>query len=659
MKLLLVSLVLLLVSAGLCAFSKNNVYRRWVACGGVFAGSMIGLVWAVRVLVTGTILESSLGSPIPGLTLALGVDALSAFFLVAIFGLSAVVALYAWDYVRSQKKVAATLPHFPLLVACMALVCVARDGFFFLICWEIMSLASFFLVTTEHEDREVRHAGFIYLVATHLATAFLMAFFALLARESGSFLFADFKGLANMTPIFAGTLFIFAVVGFGTKAGIFPFHVWLPHAHPAAPSYVSALMSGVMIKTGIYGLLRALTFLPPPPAWWGLCLLIFGLLSALMGILHGALQRDYKRLLAYSSVENIGIMFIGMGLGMLGISFQKLELVFLGFGGALFHLWSHALFKGALFLGAGLILHATHSRMLDQLGGLFKKRPLLGWLILFLAMAIAGLPPLNGFIGEVLIYIGLFESLQTFTGFAFFMMVAAIIGLAFAGALTIMAFTKFFGMIFLGEARSEKARMVVAERFSPALGACLLLVILCGAMVIFAAPISAVVALVPSELYPSPMAWSLHGPTALLVNLGRAFLIFLASLFLCWLLFRIFSKQRSVKRVVTWDCGFANPSPRMQYSGSSFVEPLLTLFAPLLRQVTALKKITGFFPTGQSFDQQTNDLTETSLIHRIASGIDSLFTRVRNLQRGRIQEYLALIFGTLVTLLLWEVWIGI
>ena len=271
----LFSSAILLLSSFLCLIVTNESQKRFLGCGGVVLGSLVGLVPSLLVLKNNFVLEWTLGSLLPGLTLSLGIDGLSAFFLLVVFLLSALTGVYGFSYFKGQPRLVSTLPFFPLLVLSMALVISARDGFFFLVCWEVMSLASFFLVTSEHEMKEVRYAGWIYLIATHLATAFLMLFFVLLYGKSGSFLFADFLRIPSLSPVLATVLFWFALVGFGTKAGIFPFHIWLPHAHPAAPSPVSALMSGVMIKTGIYGLLRALTFLGPIPAGWGEWLLGF------------------------------------------------------------------------------------------------------------------------------------------------------------------------------------------------------------------------------------------------------------------------------------------------------------------------------------------------------------------------------------------------
>jgi formate hydrogenlyase subunit 3/multisubunit Na+/H+ antiporter MnhD subunit len=281
---------------------------------------------------------------------------------------------------------------FNLLLASMLLVVTARNGVLFLVSWEIMSLSSFFLVMFEDEKPGVREAGWTYLVTTHLGTALLLAMFVLLGRNSGSL---DFDALSAPEAI-AGVVFLLGLIGFGTKAGLMPLHVWLPEAHPVAPSYVSAVMSGVMIKMGIYGLLRTLTWLGEPPAWWGWTLLVLGVVSGVLGVLYALAQHDLKRLLAYHSVENIGIIAMALGVGLLGVHYRIPAMAALGFTGGLLHVVNHALFKSLLFLGAGSVLHATGVGDLDRLGGLLKRMPITGTTFLIGAAAICGLPPLNG-----------------------------------------------------------------------------------------------------------------------------------------------------------------------------------------------------------------------------------------------------------------------
>ncbi len=338
----------------------------------------------------------------------------------------------------------------------MILVFVARNGVLFLIAWEVMALASYFLVVFEDEKEEVRRAGRTYLVATHLGTAGLLILFLMLGQSSGSLDF-DALGIAAGPGGAASVAFLLAVIGFGTKAGFMPFHVWLPEAHPASPSHVSAVMSGVMIKTGIYGLVRTITFLGSPPPWWGWTILAIGVSSGVLGVLFALAQHDLKRLLAYHSVENIGIIAIGLGVGLLGKSYDLPAMVYLGFAGAMLHVVNHAIFKGLLFLAAGAIGHATHTLEIDRMGGLLKRMPWTAVLFLVGSVAICGLPPLNGFVSEFLIYLGAFKGIVDLGAAGAAAGAIAIGALALIGGLAAACFTKAFGILFLGEPRSSHA----------------------------------------------------------------------------------------------------------------------------------------------------------------------------------------------------------
>ncbi|HLA39027.1 MAG TPA: proton-conducting transporter membrane subunit, partial [Candidatus Glassbacteria bacterium] len=338
MGLLAGSLFCLLAGGSLAlVFGRSRLWSSRFGVTGALLGSLFGLAAALRGLASGQLWQFRLGWSLPGGSLNFGMDPLSAFFLLTLFLLSGLTAIFGHEYLASHGKhrsLAVSWFFFNVLIASMAVVFTARNAVLFLVAWEVMALSSFFLVTFEHEDPRVREAGFTYLVATHLGTAFLLLFFVLLGQQAGSFEFEDIAATGGSST---ALLFVLALVGFGSKAGIAPFHVWLPEAHPAAPSHVSALMSGVMIKTGIYGLLRAIVLLGQPPAWWGWCLVGIGLTSGILGVLFALAQHDLKRLLAYHSVENIGIIFLGLGLGLLGWQAGTIPLAVAGFAGALLH----------------------------------------------------------------------------------------------------------------------------------------------------------------------------------------------------------------------------------------------------------------------------------------------------------------------------------
>ncbi|MBF0495747.1 MAG: oxidoreductase [Deltaproteobacteria bacterium] len=449
-----------LIFSGLLSFycGRNPRCANVIGAGGAMLGCVLGLIPAVRVLWTGQIETLHRAWDVPYGSFFLQIDPLSAFFLLPILGLSAAAALYGAEYLiayQTRKNLGGPWFFYNLLVASMVMVTVARNGVLFLLAWEVMSLASYFLVTFEHEKENVRQAGWTYLVATHLGTAFLFILFLVLGRQAGSLDFDRFASIGAYGSSVVNLTFLLALIGFGTKAGFMPFHVWLPEAHPAAPSHVSAVMSGVMIKTGIYGLVRTLTWLGQPEAWWGWVLIGIGLVSGGWGVLFALAQHDLKRLLAYCSVEHIGIIALGLGLGVLGMAVNQPLIAVLGLSGGLLHVLNHALFKGLLFMGAGAVLHATGTRDIDQLGGLIKRMPWTAAMFLIGSVAICGLPPLNGFVSEFLIYVGAFYG----TGLHGVSVSGAtvVVGLAMIGGLAAACFAKAFGIVFLGEARSEHA----------------------------------------------------------------------------------------------------------------------------------------------------------------------------------------------------------
>jgi len=448
------------------------------------------------------------------------------------------------------------------------------------------------------------------------------------------------------------------VIGFGIKAGFVPLHVWLPEAHPAAPSHVSALMSGVMIKMGILGLLRALVMLGPPPTWWGWLLIGIGAVSGVTGVLFALAQHDLKRLLAYHSVENIGIITLGLGLGVLGAATASPGLAFFGFAGALFHIANHALFKSLLFLGAGSVLHATGTRDLDHLGGLFKSMRLTGITFLVAAVAISGLPPLNGFASELLIYLGAFIHGVTGRPAAAVPALATVIALALIGGLASACFAKAFGACFLGEPRSEHARH--AHESAPAMVAPMVVLATLCALVALGAPW--VVRLLGPAIAMLATALGVGGTEALadsaahiegLVVLGTGGLLTLVAAFVAvrWLLLR----RREVRTGRTWGCGYPAPTSRMQYTASSFAQPLVELFAPVLRTEIRGEPAAGLFPDHASFATETGDVVTRRVFQPLFARGAWLLARLKFLQQGRVQLYVLYIAATLIALLIWKV----
>ncbi|RPJ61259.1 MAG: hypothetical protein EHM23_07495 [Acidobacteria bacterium] len=454
----------------------------------------------------------------------------------------------------------------------------------------------------------------------------------------------------------ASLMFLLALVGFGAKAGIVPLHVWLPEAHPAAPSHVSALMSGVMIKTGVYGLLRALTFLGDPPAWWGWTLLIVGVTSGILGVLFALAQHDLKRLLAYHSVENIGIIFMGLGLGELGLSLNLGWLAVLGFAGCLLHVVNHALFKGLLFLGAGSVLKSAGSLEIDDLGGLSKRMPWTATLFLVGSVAICGLPPLNGFISEMLIFLGGFEAVAVGGTSGVLSGLVVIAGLALISGLAIACFTKAFGIVFLGEPRSETARMAAPLGHRWILRVPMLVLAVACLAIGLGAPLllpvlSTVISVVAPRIPASPDAMA-----ATAGYLQKSVLVFALLAVLCGLLAalrRWLLSGRAVAVSVTWDCGYARPTARMQYTASSFARPITTLFQRVLRTKVHLDMPPGLFPGKAAFSTETPDAFLQTVYGRLFGTGARLIAALRWLQHGNIHIYVLYIALALLGLLFW------
>ncbi len=632
----------------------------WVSTGTLFTGSLVMLPSILAVLGGASPLLLTCRWSVPGAEFALQIDALAAWFLLPTLALSVLAAVYGVFYMANEgehQTGGSSWFFFNLLVASMATVLMARNAVLFLTAWEIMALTSFFLVTFHDEKESVRRAGWIYLVATHLGTAFLLTFFLLAGSATSSLDFEHWAAVAgSLSPALAGLMFVLALVGFGAKAGIVPFHVWLPEAHPAAPSHVSALMSGVMIKTGIYGLLRALTFLGDPPSWWGWTLLVVGVTSGLLGVLFALAQHDLKRLLAYHSVENIGIIIMGLGVGLLGLSLNLPWLCVVGFAGGLLHVVNHALFKGLLFLGAGSVVKATGSLEIDHLGGLSKRMRWTAMSFLVGSVAICGLPPLNGFVSEFMIFLGGFDAVGRGGASGVTAGLIVIAGLALISGLAIACFTKAFGIVFLGEPRSEaaaRARESAAWTLRLPLlllaSACLLIGFGAPLVVGKLNPVLAVITHLPASSISEPI-------TSTAGYLQGTVLVFGLLVGVCGLLAvlrRRLLSGRVVETSVTWDCGYARPTARMQYTASSFARPITALFGWMLRTEVVLEMPPGIFPSKGCFRTETPDAFLHVIYARLFGTSARLIAKLRWLQHGNIHLYVLYIALTLLGLLFW------
>jgi formate hydrogenlyase subunit 3/multisubunit Na+/H+ antiporter MnhD subunit len=653
--------LLLLLSGGAATvlLCRHEALARRLSVAGVMAAGIAGIIPALHVLLSGRSLTMKHPLPLPSCSLALVIDPLAAFFLLIIFFISSLAALYGAGYLHNEGSAAArgrSYLFFNLLVLGMALVAVAANGMLFIIAWELMSMAAFFLVTFEDERPQTRSAAMVYLIAAHIGVVLLFLMFWLLAGGSGGSLdFSRFAANSLTDGRMKSLIFLLSVAGFGAKAGFFPLHVWLPEAHPAAPSHVSALMSGVMIKMGLYGLLRTVTWLGEPPLWWSAFLVTLGLVSGLLGILYALAQQDLKRLLAYSSIENIGIMTASLGLGLLGLHLGMDTLTVLGFGGCLLHLFNHAIFKSLLFMGAGAVKQQTHTLEIDRLGGLQKRMPSTAAAFLIGAAAISGLPLLNGFAGEFMIYFASFAAVISAVKGSTALPLLTLLGLATIGGLAVACFTRTAGAVFLGEARTpagDKAHEPSAAMRLPMILLAALCVIV-GVAPLLILPLLRPVVTGVAGLPAGTIASELDRIAApfLLVTAVAGVTATIFALLYVWRR-RILAK-RGVSRAVTWDCGYSQPSARMQYTASSFVQPLVDQNTWLLQTRVEQQLPEGYFPQTAGFRSHLVDRFLEKVWKPLLAGAAWLFRQLQWMQRGRISLYILYIAVALLALLFW------
>ena len=594
---------------------------------------------------------------LPDLPFRARIDALSAFFLLLLGGVAAGISVFASGYIRRGEGTPPGLQclYYHIFLASMALVLIADDAYFFMVAWETMALASFFLVTSDHRHAEIRRAGYLYLLIAHVGAIAILLCFGALQGGSGDYSFAGMRAVER--PVgWASAAFLLALAGFGAKAGLVPLHVWLPEAHPAAPSPVSALMSAVMLKTAVYGVLRVtLDLIGTVYWWWGVIALATGLLSALGGIVFAAVQTDMKRLLAYSSIENIGLIFAGFGLTLIFRSFHMGTLAALALTATLYHCLNHACFKSLLFLCTGSVLHATHERSLGKLGGLMHRMPWVAWCALIGTIAIAGLPPLNGFASEwLLLQAFLFTPGLPHSYLNMLVPVAAAV-VALTAALSGYVMVKFYGVVFLGQPREPKlaeARDAGAwERVGLAwlAAACIVLGLVPAAVIGLLDPVTraltgfGMASLAEGWLFLAPIQPERASYSPLVFFAGIAVLVGIA-----WLAVRLRYHGR-MRRTGPWDCGFPHLDARMQDTAEGFGQPVRQVFEPFFRieqQVPAPSDARPFFR------EVHDDRLWHWLYLPIARAVDRVTSLVTVLQRGRISVYLTYSFVTLLLLLL-------
>jgi hydrogenase-4 component B len=633
---------------------RDGAWQKHAAAVAVSACSLLSLVyllWVFRWIKTDTV-SSGLHWQLPFASLRAGLDPLSAFFMIPLLVLAACSSLYGSRYFGSHAAGRSHWLFFSLLISGMVMVLLARNAVLFILAWEIMSVSSFFLVINDKKNPDALRAGWIYFVMAHVGTAFLLVLFFLLSASAGSFDFSAWAGI-HFSAGKANVVFILALIAFGMKAGFIPFHVWLPLAHPAAPSHVSALMSGIMIKMGIYGLLRILTFITPYHAWWGISLIALGGIAGVLGVLFALGQQDIKRLMAYSSVENIGIVLLGIGMGMTGVAYGSSAIAFFGFAGGLLHVVNHALFKGLLFFGAGAVIRQTGSGQIDRLGGLLKKMPRTGLCFFIGSAAICGLPFFNGFIGELCIYVaGITGAVHTSQSMLALVSLAVIALLALVGGLAVACFSKVFGIVFLGTPRTETAQAAV-EAPAPMLWAMGLLAALClgigiGSVALFPFVVR------PALLFSGPAA----GAAGMLFSLTAAIssILGLSGLAVVAAGLTILKrKKQTTAAVPTWDCGYGQPGPTMQYSASSFAAPIVSHFRLPLHAQEKFSNSGELFPTRDwMFHSTVDDWFLNGIFTPLIKTLNRGLSLLHWFQSGKTGLYVFYIALTIFCLIIWK-----
>ena len=648
--------------AAWCVLGIAGLLRPWSIA---FVGRTLFPLGALIGAALAVVAAMALAHPAEQLVLPIGLpdlpahlrrDGLSSVFLVLLGAASSGISIFAAGYFRRGEGTSPGLIclQYHLFLASMGYVLIADDAYAFMLAWETMALSSYFLVTTQHRLPEIRKAGFLYLVMAHLGAIAILLSFGILQGGSWHFTF-DAMRAAHLGTHGAAVAFCLALIGFGAKAGLVPLHVWLPEAHPAAPSPVSALMSGVMLEVALYGMIRvSFDLLGHPLWWWGLLPLALGLFSALYGVVFAAVQTDMKRLLAYSSIENIGIMFTGLGLAIVFAGVGMRSIAALTLIAVMYHAMNHAVMKSLLFLGTGAVLHATGERNLGHLGGLIHRMPWVAWLTLIGVLAIAGLPPLNGFVSEWLLLQSFLLAYQVPHPFINMLLPLGAALLALAAALAAYVMVKFYGVIFLGQPREQTLQHAHDAGFAERLGLALLAsgCILLGFFPSFVISMLSVVTLelglggLPVNhapwwlLLPIPERQSSYAPLVF-------FAVILAVVVLSIFSVRLFYHQR-VRRSAAWDCGFGRTTSRMQDTAEGFGQPIRHLFQPLF---TVVRQLPGPFDTAPTYRLQIGDRIWLALYEPLGPLVRRVADKVAWLQQGRIATYLLYSFVTLVVLL--------
>ena len=654
------ALAVLLAGGTLCLLFRG-ASRSILLIIVVAAASLLVVFPAVLSVARGTSVVWALASG-PAERVLFAIDPLSAFFVILISLFSLLTSLFmagALPPYDIAGRSAGTHPFFfCLFVVSMLAVVTSRNAIVFLAAWELMSFSSFFLIVLENEKKEVFQAGINYMVTMQIGAFLLFAGFLALITRTGSADMSVWGPALSSGSVFSVLTFVSLAAGFGLKAGLVPFHSWLPHAHPAAPGHISAIMSGVMIKTGIYGILRLLTLSQPLPFWVCIAFITIASVSAVWGVLQALGQHDLKRLLAYCSIENIGIIGLGIGFGMLGNATANPLMSVLGYSGAVLHVFNHAVFKSLLFFGSAAVYQVCHTRDMEKLGGLGKLMPVTATGFLIGSAAISGLPPLNGFISEFLIFLAMLKGLSPLHPLHSLISLLAMTALVLTGALASACFVKAFSVVFLGKPRSSHVPAEPSEVPVIMLIPMMLLTLFCFLPVFFPHIILAALTSIVQALSAGQALGAAGSVLPLLAGLNNAALFFTGLFLLLGLLRQLLIRLNGSTRGKVWACGYRAGTQRMQYTSSSFVRPLLGLFKPAAAY--SVKRTTPeapYSPIPPAVTSGTRDIVEDGVISPATSGLRKLFGKFSWIQSGRTQDYLIYGIIFLVILIALGLWI--
>lgn len=661
---------LFLIGGILGLVSRNGRFSRPMIFIPSMIGSILTIVFSVDVILTKS-LSWTVPHIIPFFNLEIFVDGISAFFMLMIGIVSFAVSLYSIGYSKeyeNKKRISVFGFLFNIFILSMILVAGSNNGFFFLMFWELMSLTSFFLVIYDHDKEENLKSGMTYLVMTHFGTAFIFVSFLLGYLQTGSFSFDSFRTSSSSFPILVkNIIFVSAFIGFGTKAGIVPLHTWLPKAHPSAPSNVSALMSAVMIKMGIYGIIRTVFDFSgfgasSDYAWWGMLMVVAGSASALIGILYAVIERDIKRALAFSSIENIGIILVGLGLSVIFTSYHLTALSILALVASMYHTINHAFFKGLLFMGAGFVVYATGTKDMEKLGGLVKKMPWTSLLFLVGAVSIAGLPPFNGFVSEWLGLQAILSSSQIPSAILQISIAFASLPFALTIGLAAATFVRLFAMTFLSKARGAHILNIREVPRNMIAG----MAILASVCILFGIVPFLGITLLSTAFHLPSQPSSPFDAIALKNTDGKSFanlsmpmvVIMLSAVALAVFGFiRVLGGKTSKTISHTWDCGFGKLNERMEYTATSLSQPIRVVFRSLFRPHNEINKelfiqTNSYLVKTIKFNSTTKNIFEENLYSPIMSSTLFILDKIRKIQTGKINSYLLYMMLTIILLLI-------